>query len=78
MRHDNRSKVVVLARREASISTGRVMTLKSVVMANKPMPKSKRAGNVCTSKMPASRIHDTTCEAIETTGTRAERRRKGP
>ena len=61
------------ALRLASISTGSVMKLNSVVNAKRTMPNSMTPGNKLMVKMPMSNIHCTQFEANETTGTRAER-----
>ena len=62
-----------VARREASISTGRVMKLNNVVRANNTTPTNSMPGMECINMMPASSTHCTQLEANETTGTRAER-----
>ena len=67
-----------VARRLASISTGRVTKLKSVVIAKSTMPMSNREGKLSTSRMPASSTHCTHEEANCTTGTSALRSCSGP
>ena len=60
------------------ISTGNVMKLNRVLIANRPMPRSSRPGKLSTKMIPANKIHDTHLEANDTTGTRAERIFRGP
>ena len=52
-----------VARRLASISTGRVTKLNSVVIAKSTMPMSNKEGKLSTSRMPASSTHCTQEEA---------------
>ena len=61
------------ARRLASISTGSVMKLKSVVEANNIIPHKSICGNVCTVIIPMSSTHVRLFEANDTKGTSAER-----
>ena len=61
------------ARRLASISTGSVTKLKSVVDANRTIPNSKICGKVCTVRMPMSSTHVRLFDANDTMGTSAER-----
>ena len=67
-----------VARREASISTGRVTKEKSVVSAKRATPKAMMPGKASMSNMPASNTHCTQLEAKETMGTSAERICNGP
>ena len=67
-----------VARREASISTGSVIKLNSVVSANNTMPASNIPGMDCTNMIPANNTHCTQFEANDTTGTSAERNVSGP
>jgi len=61
------------ALRLASISTGSVMKLNSVVEANNIIPHSNICGNVCTVIIPMSSTHVRLFEAKDTKGTSAER-----
>ena len=65
------------ARLLALISTGNVIKLNNVVMANKIIPASNNCGNVFTNKIPTSNIHVIMEEAKLTTGTNALRIFKG-
>ena len=61
----------------ALISTGRVTTLKKVVIANRKIPIQSSAGNTLSSSTPSSSTHCTVLLAKVTTGTRADLRRRG-
>ena len=65
------------ARLLALISTGNVIKLNNVVMANKIIPASNNCGNVFTNKIPPSNTHVIMEEAKLTTGTNALRIFKG-
>ena len=61
------------ARLLASISTGNVMKLNSVVDANSTIPAKSICGKLCTVMMPMSNIHVIHDDANDTKGTSAER-----
>jgi hypothetical protein len=65
------------ARRLASISTGRVIKLNSVVNANITMPINMSCGKVLMSNMPASKTHWTIFDEKLTMGTSLERSLSG-
>ena len=65
------------ARWLALISTGSVMKLNKVVDAKRIIPNSINWGNVLINSMPPNSTHVIMLEAKLTTGTKAERIRRG-